>query len=266
MNKYRTIEEIVDCFQARYNNMADQADGVPTAVTNEMIDLVHMEMSKEVDEVVAQEKATIKSKNKMYKKLLSAKRQIATVEKADAWFDKVFKKYFNKGILEHLIVYAIKFLHRNELFVPKRLFMQIDNDELLGQFTYSAMEYLGWLSQTDGVEPPTNDEAEQIDEQATEEETTDSDEETEQEAETTDVTVYEPKEIQPTEPQQQPVVKVERTITHEVMTATQGTPPTEPPVTDNTVDDGIDEDSDETPVTSSKKTSYWDGRRKNGTK
>lgn len=221
LNKYKSIEEIVDYFQARYNEMADQADGVPTAITSEMIDLVHLEMCKQVNEVTAQEKFIIKCKNKMYKKLLNAKRNIATAEKADAWFDKVFQKYFNRGILEHLIVYAINFLHKKDLLVAKRLFKQINNDELLAEIATSACDYLGWTSQNE----PIVDETETIDEQQQEtDENAFSDEETAQNDEQcTDVVVYEAKELQPIEQQAQPLVKVERTVTHEVMTATQGT-------------------------------------------
>ncbi len=251
MNKYKSIEQIVDYYQQRYNVMADQADGVPVPITNEMIDLEHLEMCKEVDEVVKQEKFVIKCKNKLYKKMLSAKRKIATLEKADAWFDKVFRKYFNKGILEHLIVYAIRFLYRNELFVPKRLFSQINNDELLAQFTLSAIEHLGWNAQNEAAEPPTTDEKEIEDKEQDEDETPADDEETPKDEECTDVTVYEPKEVQPTEPQAQPVVKMERTITHEVLTTT-GTPPSEPLVTDD-ADDGTDENGEAPPPTSTQK-------------
>lgn len=254
MLDFKEMDELIFKFGEDTNHFADNyGSRMPPAIKTQLQELMYTGFAKEVEAIQQREELEIKYKKKFYDKLLRTKRKLVNKDRADAWFDKVFQKYFNRGLLEHLIVYAISFLFKKDLFVPKRLFKQIDNDELLGQFTYAAMEYLGWLSQTDGAEPPTKDEAEQLDEQATEEKTTDSDEETEQEAEITDVTVYEPKEIQPTEPQQQPVVKVERTITHEVMTATQGTPQPEPPVTDNTADDGIDDDSDETPVTSSQK-------------
>lgn len=259
MKKYQCIDEIVDHYQVRYNEMADQADGVSTPITNEMIDLVHTEMHKEVAAVTAHEKFVIKCKNKMYKTLLNAKRKIATAEKADAWFDKVFQKYFNRGILEHLIVRGIMFLHNKDLFIAKRLFKQIDNDELLAEFTAAACDYLGWTSQNEPVAEPTADETEAIDEQQETDETQSEDEEAAQDDEQcTDVVVYEPQVLQPSEQQAkpneqqaQPVVKVERTVTHEVMTATPGTTT---PVTQVNVEVAANDDEGQgTPLNSTTK-------------
>lgn len=253
MKDYKEMDNLIFEFGKDTNHFASTYAGkMPPAIKSQLQDLMFTGFAKEIEAIQQREELEIKYKKKFYDKLLRTKRKLVNKDRADAWFDKIFQKYFNKGILEHLIVYAIRFLYRNELFVPKRLFSQINNDELLAQFTLSAIEYLGWNAQNDGTEPPITDETKTIDEEQDEDETSADDEEAPKDEECTDVTVYEPKEVQPVEPQQQPVVKVERTVTHEVLTTT-GTPPNEPPVTSDSVDEGTDENSDTPPAISAQK-------------
>lgn len=230
MKDFKEMDEVVFRFGDDLNKFAEKYSGrMPPAIKTQLQDYMYTGFAKEIEAMTEQEEVEIKCRKKFYDKLLKTKSKLANIDRADAWFNKVFEKYFNRGLLEHLIVYAARFLHKKDLFVAKRLFVQINDDELLAEFTRAACEYLGWTDQNESTEPPTIDENED-DEQQQEIDETNADDEntTPDEEQCTDVTVYEPKEVQPAEQQAQPVVKVERTVTHEVMTATQGgtIPPT----------------------------------------
>ncbi|MCM1289629.1 MAG: hypothetical protein NC132_03140 [Corallococcus sp.] len=219
MKNYKEMDQLVFEFGDDLKYFAqNHAGAMPPVIKTRLQDLMYTKFSKELDAMEQQEQLEVKFKKRFYDKLLKAKLRLANKDRADAWFDKVFSKYFNKGLLEHLIVYAVKFLRKKDLFVPQRLFTQLNDDELLVRFTLAACERLGWTGQNDAAEQPTTDETEQTEEQAEPEKTSDGDaEQATNEAESTEVTVYEPKPVQPID---QPVVKVERTVTHEVMTAT----------------------------------------------
>ena len=212
MNDYKEFVSMIFEFGKDTDYFANEYAGtMPSHIKPELQDLMFEKFGKEIDEITQQKAIEVKFKKKFYTKLLRAKKKLVSMDKADAWFDIVFQKYFNRGILEHLIVYAIKFLYKNDLFVPKRLLNQVGNDELLAEFTASACDYLGWTIQNEPVEESTVVEEEFIDEQS-------ETEETPEEVNETDVVSYESKEVQPVEQPSQPVVKVERTVTHEVAT------------------------------------------------
>ncbi len=222
MNSFKKMDELVFEFGKDIKYYANNFAGeTPGEIKTQLYEYMFARFCKEIEAISEVEAVDIKYKKKFYNKLFKAKRKLTNLDRADAWFDKIFQKYFNRGILEHLIVYAINFLHKKDLLVAKRLFKQINNDELLAEIATSACDYLGWTSQNE----PIVDETETIDEQQQEtDENAFSDEETAQNDEQcTDVVVYEAKELQPIEQQAQPLVKVERTVTHEVMTAIQGT-------------------------------------------
>lgn len=222
MKDYKEMDKLVFDFGDDMNYFAQEyGNKMPPVIKTQLHELMYTGFAKEVDAISEREQIEIKYKKRFYDKLLKAKRKLASKDRADAWFDKVFQKYFNHGVLEHLITYAIHFLYKKDLFVPKRFFAQIGDDELLAEFTATACDYLGWTGQNEPAEQPTSDETEQIDEQPIDGEKSDNDEETNQEKEAAAVTVYEPKEVQPTDPPH-PVVTVERTVTHEVVTATPG--------------------------------------------
>ncbi|MCM1194346.1 MAG: hypothetical protein NC099_02450 [Corallococcus sp.] len=223
MNDYKEMDQLVFEFGKDTQHFAQNYAGtMPSAIKSQLQDLMFTGFAKEIDAITEREQLEIKYKKKFYDKLLRAKMKLSKLDRADAWFDKVFQKYFNRGILEHLLVYGVRFLYKKDLFVPKRLFAQINNDELLAQFTAAACEYLGWTNSNELVEQTTTDETEPAEEQFENDENSDRDAETAQSEPTTDVTVYEPKEVQSIEQQAQPIVTLERTVTREVMTATQG--------------------------------------------
>lgn len=237
MKDYKEMDKLVFDFGDDIKYFAQTHGGtMPPAIKTQLQDLMFTSFAKEIDAITEREELEIKYKKKFYNKLLHAKLKLAKRDKADAWFDKVFQKYFNRGILEHLLVYGVKFLYKKELFVPKRLFSQINNDELLAQFTAAACEYLGWAIASDPVEEPTVDEKQSTENEQEQEETADADEKTATSDE--NGTVNEP------QPQEQ--------------IDTQGA--TEPETSEDVAeDDGEDENAS---PKSEKKPSYWEGRRK----
>lgn len=223
MKDFKEMDRLIFEFGKDMKYFADNYAGtMPGGIKTQIQDYMYVGFSKEIDAITEREALEIKYQKKFYDKLLKAKRKLANLERADAWFDKVFQKYFNYGVLEHLIVYAIMFLNKKFLFVAKRLFEQIGNDDLLAEFTAAACEYLGWTSQNAPAEEPTPDETESEDKQQQPEEMPLEDEATPQAETPTDVAVYESKPVQPIEQQPQPVVMLQRTVTHEVVTATPG--------------------------------------------
>lgn len=223
MKDYKEMDQLVFEFGEDLKKFVQNHAGLmPPVIKTQLQDLMYTKFAKEIDTITEQEEVEIKFKKRFYDKLLRSKIKLAKLDRADAWLNKLFGKYFNKGLLEHLIVHAIMYLNKQNLFVPQRLFAQLNDDELLAQFTISACERLGWTGQNDVVEQPTMDENEPAEEQSEASEIIDEGaEQLQDETESTDVAVYEPKEVQSVEQSSQPVVKVERTVTHEVMTATQ---------------------------------------------
>ncbi len=219
MNK--KLEQIYGEYCQEFNRFADNfANGLTNSIRDFSIDVIYKEYKKELKQQTLDDKLKIKAKNKMFKALQKAESKLVGIERADLWFENIFQEYYTKGLLEPLVVNAVLFLQKQELLVPKRLFAKLSNDELLADFTLAACNYLGW-TQNDAAEQPTTDENETTNEQTEETETADSTEEQPQnEAESKDVTVYEPQVVQPVEQPTQPVLTVERTVTHEVMTAT----------------------------------------------
>lgn len=243
MNSFKKMDELVFEFGKDIKYYANNFAGeTPGEIKTQLYEYMFARFCKEIEAISEVEAVDIKYKKKFYNKLFKAKRKLTNLDRADAWFDKIFQKYFNRGILEHLIVYAINFLHRKHLFVSKRLFAQIDNDDLLAEFTVAACDYLGWTSQRESVEEPTSDEMEVVDEEEETEDLSINDEDEADDEQCTDVTVYEPKLVQPIEQPQQPVAKVERTVTHEVMTVTPGGTV---PVEEDDDEEDIDVDGDE---------------------
>lgn len=212
MKDYKEMDKLVFDFGDDIKYFAQNHGGtMPPMIKTQLQDLMYTYFGKEIDAIVEREELEIKFKKKFYDKLLKAKLRLAKLDRADAWFDRVFQKYFSRGILEHLIIHAIRFLRDKDLFSPKRLFTELNDNELLAQFITAACEYLGWAERSEPVSEETEEE-----ETPTEEDETPADEE-----QNAEVTVYEPQPVAPFEEQPKAVVKVERTVTHEVVTATQ---------------------------------------------
>ena len=241
MKDYKEMDKLVFEFGDDIKYFAKNHGGtMPPAIKTQLQDLMFTSFAKEIDAITEREELEIKYKKKFYNKLLHAKLKLAKRDRADAWFDKVFQKYFNRGILEHLLVYGVRFLYNKDLFVPKRLFVEINNDALLAQFTAAACEYFGWSIQTEPVDEPITDE----------EPTTDNEQQTQETTATADDTKQsdEPAacEQQPNEPQEQTEGMEQATEEQETVD-----------------DDAADEDTEAaTSLISEKKSSYWDGRRK----
>lgn len=237
MKDYKEMDKLVFAFGDDIKYFAQNHGGtMPPAIKTQLQDLMFTSFAKEIDAITEREELEIKYKKKFYNKLLHAKLKLAKRDRADAWFDKVFQKYFNRGILEHLLVYGIRFLYNKDLFVPKRLFTQINNDELLGQFTVCACEYLGWAIANEAADEPTTDERQSTD--------------TEQEQEETTVQAENSTESK------------ENEATDEPQPQEQATEQKESPEQEATEAAAEDEAEAATSPTGKKKASYWEGRRK----
>jgi len=165
MKDYKEFNQLIFDFSKDTKYFANNyADDQPEHILPELQDYMFARFSKELDAMVADEELTIKQRKRFYAKLFKAKRKLTDVDKADVWFDKIFEKYFYRGILEHLIVHAIQFLQKKDLFVPKRLFSQIEDVTLLYEFTADACNYLG-IAVNEPVEQSTTDENEPAEEQ-----------------------------------------------------------------------------------------------------
>lgn len=183
MKDYKEMDKLVFEFGDDIKYFAKNHGGtMPPAIKTQLQDLMFTSFAKEIDAITEREELEIKYKKKFYNKLLHAKLKLAKRDRADAWFDKVFQKYFNRGILEHLLVYGVRFLYNKDLFVPKRLFVEINNDALLAQFTASACEYFGWSIQTEPVDEHTADDVTQVEQVSAPAEKTDEQAETPSEA------------------------------------------------------------------------------------
>lgn len=239
MKDYKEMDKLVFEFGDDIKYFAQNHGGtMPPAIKTQLQDLMFTSFAKEIDAITEREELEIKYKKKFYNKLLHAKLKLAKRDRADAWFDKVFQKYFNRGILEHLLVYGVRFLYNKDLFVPKRLFVEINNDELLAQFTAAACEYFGWSIQTEPADEPTAEETQPTENEQEQKETAVADEKTATSDE--NGTVSEP------QPQEQTDDKEQATEEGEAVE-----------------DDAADEDTEAaiSPI-GEKKASYWDGRRK----
>lgn len=196
MNDFKQFNHLLFEFGDDHNTFTDRYAGKMTPVIKEqMRDLMFTHFVKEIEAQEQYDLIDVKYRNKFYDKLFKTKKKLISKDRADAWFDKVFQRYFIHGVLEHLIVHAIMFLYKRNLFVPQRLFAQIDNNDLLARFTASACEYLGWTGQSESVEPLVTDESEEQEEApSVNEQPVEGDSEAPNEAA---VVVYESKEVEP---------------------------------------------------------------------
>lgn len=253
MKNFKEFNKLVFDFNDDINYFADEyADSDPETIRTGLYDMMYSKFCKEIEDMEAAEEVKIKYKKKFYAKLFKIKSRLIAKDKTDTWLDRIFQRYFNFGLLEHLIVHAIKFLQKQDLFVPKRLFKQVDDMALLAQFTADAAEYLDFqlidkheLDENEAVDEPITDETEETAEQPEEEQTPSEGEETAQEI---------PAETNAED-------KQDESETEEIEEATQDA---EIQQDESQEDEGIDTDAEtgeqqevsvegETPVTSEKK-------------
>ncbi len=105
------LNEIYTAYAEELNKFAENyADGLSPQVRNDFQNLLYSQYNKEVKSILNSQTFVLKTKNKLYKRFLSASRRLNFHTKAENWYETKMKEYLGNGILLDVLAEMLDFL------------------------------------------------------------------------------------------------------------------------------------------------------------
>lgn len=105
------LNEVYKAYAEELNKFAEQyADGLSPQVRNDFQNLLYSQYNKEVKSILSSQTFVLKTKNKIYKRFLSASRRLNYYSKAENWYKSKMKSSLGNGILLEVLSEMLDFL------------------------------------------------------------------------------------------------------------------------------------------------------------